>query len=167
MPYSYHKSGDEYVVTKKGSGKEVGRTDGNKEALRKYLAALHMNTNEAKNKKLKEYIKTLVRKSIKELTQSDKTSQLAAFDVQIARLQKKKEDLQKIKVIDLDEAEEETLPVREPGVRDDGQARAIRHAGGGAEAQRRVRPLPHGGPRPPARALQRGDQFCCGVERNV
>ena len=38
MPYSYHKQGDKYVVTKKDTGKEVGRTKGTKEALKKYLA---------------------------------------------------------------------------------------------------------------------------------
>ena len=48
MPYSYHKEGDKYVVTKKDSGKEVGRTKGTKEALKKYLAALHINANEGK-----------------------------------------------------------------------------------------------------------------------
>lgn len=48
MPYSYHKEGDKYVVTKKDTGKEVGRTKGTKEALKKYLAALHINANEGK-----------------------------------------------------------------------------------------------------------------------
>jgi hypothetical protein len=48
MPYSYHKEGDKYVVTKKDTGKVVGRTKGTKEALKKYLAALHINANEGK-----------------------------------------------------------------------------------------------------------------------
>lgn len=48
MPYSYHKEGDKYVVTKKDTGKVVGHTKGTKEALNKYLAALHINTNEGK-----------------------------------------------------------------------------------------------------------------------
>ena len=48
MPYSYHKEGDKYVVTKKDSGKVVGRTKGTKEALKNYLAALHINANEGK-----------------------------------------------------------------------------------------------------------------------
>jgi hypothetical protein len=46
MPYRYEKQGDQYVVYKKDSGKRVGATAGNKEALKKYLAALHMNENE-------------------------------------------------------------------------------------------------------------------------
>lgn len=48
MPYSYHKEGDKYVVTKKDTGKVVGHTKGTKEALKKYLAALHINANEGK-----------------------------------------------------------------------------------------------------------------------
>lgn len=43
MPYTYKKKGDKYVVYKKDSGKKVGETDGTKEALNKYLAALHMH----------------------------------------------------------------------------------------------------------------------------
>ena len=43
MPYSYKKENGKYVVYKKDSGKKVGSTDGTKEALKKYLAALHMN----------------------------------------------------------------------------------------------------------------------------
>jgi hypothetical protein len=43
MPYRYEKQGDQYVVYKKDSGKRVGATAGNKEALKKYLAALHTN----------------------------------------------------------------------------------------------------------------------------
>jgi hypothetical protein len=46
MPYRYEKQGDKYVVYKKDSGKRVGATDGTKEALKKYLAALHMNEND-------------------------------------------------------------------------------------------------------------------------
>ena len=46
MPYRYEKQGDQYVVYKKDSGKRVGATAGNKESLKKYLAALHMNENE-------------------------------------------------------------------------------------------------------------------------
>jgi len=48
MPYSYHKQGDKYVVTKKDTGKVVGHTKGTKEALKNYLAALHINANEGK-----------------------------------------------------------------------------------------------------------------------
>ena len=43
MPYTARKEGDKYVVYKKDSGKRVGSTVGNKESLRKYLTALHMN----------------------------------------------------------------------------------------------------------------------------
>lgn len=46
MPYKVKKQGDKYVVYKKDTGKRVGATAGNKEALRKYLAALHINANE-------------------------------------------------------------------------------------------------------------------------
>lgn len=46
MPYKVKKQGDKYVVYKKDTGKRVGATAGNKEALRKYLAALHLNANE-------------------------------------------------------------------------------------------------------------------------
>ena len=46
MPYRYEKQDDQYVVYKKDSGKRVGATAGNKEALKKYLAALHMNEND-------------------------------------------------------------------------------------------------------------------------
>ena len=48
MPYSYKKVGDQYCVYLKDGGKKVGCTDGNKEALKKYLAALHINANEQK-----------------------------------------------------------------------------------------------------------------------
>ncbi len=50
MPYTHKKVGDQYCVYKKDTGKKVGCTDGNKEALRKYLAALHINDS------LREYI---------------------------------------------------------------------------------------------------------------
>jgi hypothetical protein len=54
MPYSYHKEGDKYVVTKKDTGKEVGRTKGTKKALDAYLTALHSNVkNENKTNKMK------------------------------------------------------------------------------------------------------------------
>ena len=47
MPYKVKKQRDKYVVYKKDTGKRVGATAGNKEALRKYLAALHLNANES------------------------------------------------------------------------------------------------------------------------
>lgn len=46
MPYKVKKQGDKYVVYKKDTGKRVGSTAGNKESLRKYLAALHLNAKE-------------------------------------------------------------------------------------------------------------------------
>lgn len=45
MPYTTRKVGDQYCVYKK-DGEKVGCTDGNKEALRRYLAALHINAQE-------------------------------------------------------------------------------------------------------------------------
>lgn len=82
MPYSYKKVGNKYCVYKKGTNEKIGCTDANKESLRKYLAALHINTNE--------------------MTQSQKTTQLAMIDqqinkleLQVAALQKKKELINK------------------------------------------------------------------------
>jgi hypothetical protein len=49
MPYKVKKQGDKYVVYKKDTGKRVGATAGNKEALRKYMAALHINAKENYN----------------------------------------------------------------------------------------------------------------------
>lgn len=51
MPYKVKKQGDKYVVYKKDTGKRVGATAGNKEALRKYMAALHINAKENVNNK--------------------------------------------------------------------------------------------------------------------
>jgi len=47
MPYTVRKKGDKYVVYKKSTGERVGATAGNKEALRKYMAALHINAKES------------------------------------------------------------------------------------------------------------------------
>ena len=49
MPYTYKKVGDKYAVYKKDTGKLVGKTKGTKEALKKYLAALHINAHESVN----------------------------------------------------------------------------------------------------------------------
>lgn len=73
MPYSYHKQGDKYVVTKKDTGKVVGHTKGTKEALKKYLAALHINANEGKSNtmkksELKEMIQEIIKEVISEQT---------------------------------------------------------------------------------------------------
>lgn len=53
MPYSVKKQGDKYCVYKKDTGKKVGCTTGNKEALRKYLAALHIHSESIKNENMK------------------------------------------------------------------------------------------------------------------
>ena len=47
MPYTARKVGDQYCVYKKDGGDKVGCTDGNREALRKYLAALAINAKES------------------------------------------------------------------------------------------------------------------------
>ncbi len=59
MPYTARKVGDQYCVYKKDGGDKVGCTDGNKEALRKYMAALHIN---AKESTIREIIRKQVRK---------------------------------------------------------------------------------------------------------
>ena len=62
MPYIHKKVGDQYCVYKKDTGKKVGCTDGNKEALRKYLAALHINDSRVS---LREFVRKEVQKIIK------------------------------------------------------------------------------------------------------
>lgn len=57
MPYTARKVGDQYCVFKKDGGKRVGCTDGNKEALRKYMAALHLNANESKIDTIKQIVR--------------------------------------------------------------------------------------------------------------
>lgn len=76
MPYTYKKTGEKYTVYKKNPdgtfGEKVGTTQGTKEALKKYLAALHINTmkNETVNKQkmteLIEQITRLVARHLKE-----------------------------------------------------------------------------------------------------
>ena len=61
MPYTARKVGDQYCVYKKDGGEKVGCTDGNKEALRKYLAALHIN---AKENTIKEILRKFIRKIV-------------------------------------------------------------------------------------------------------
>ena len=61
MPYTARKVGDQYCVYKKDGGDKVGCTDGNKEALRKYLAALHLN---AKESVIKETLRKIIRKFV-------------------------------------------------------------------------------------------------------
>lgn len=72
MPYKYKKVGDEYVVYKKDSGERVGATAGNKEALRKYLAALHINANESTMKIKETILRELIRKEIKRALSEEK-----------------------------------------------------------------------------------------------
>ena len=51
MPYTHEKVGDEYEVYK--NGKKVGSTKGTKEALDKYLAALHIHADDKTKKESK------------------------------------------------------------------------------------------------------------------
>lgn len=68
MPYSVKKQGDKYVVYKKDTGKRVGATAGNKTALRKYLAALHINAKESVTEQqvLREYITNEITRALVE-----------------------------------------------------------------------------------------------------
>lgn len=70
MPYTVKKVGDKYVVYKRDTGKRVGATAGNKEALRKYMAALHINAKEniTKNsleERVRAFIRSIILKEIK------------------------------------------------------------------------------------------------------
>jgi hypothetical protein len=69
MPYRYKKEGSQYCVYLKDGGKKVGCTDGNKQALNKYLAALHINVKkeaaEQRFAALREAIRTEIRKYFK------------------------------------------------------------------------------------------------------
>jgi Fe-S cluster biosynthesis and repair protein YggX len=77
MPYSYHKQGDKYVVTKKDTGKVVGHTKGTKEALKKYLAALHINANEGKmNTMKKSELRQMIQEIIKEVISEQATNKI-------------------------------------------------------------------------------------------
>ena len=60
MPYTTKKIGSQYCVYKKENNEKVGCTDGNKVALAKYMAALHINAKES-------IIKEYMRKEIKSL----------------------------------------------------------------------------------------------------
>lgn len=67
MPYTHKKVGDQYCVYKKDSGEKVGCTDGNKEALHKYLAALHINVKkESTLNEMRAFIKAEISKILKE-----------------------------------------------------------------------------------------------------
>lgn len=66
MPYTAKKVGDQYCVYKKDGGEKVGCTDGNKESLRKYLAALHLNAKEnTMLEQLRKQIHTFIVKELK------------------------------------------------------------------------------------------------------
>jgi hypothetical protein len=65
MPYTARKVGDQYCVFKKDSGEKVGCTDGNKESLRKYMAALHINAKE-NTMKISE-LRSMIRETIKQV----------------------------------------------------------------------------------------------------
>ena len=67
MPYKVKKQGDQYVVYKKDTGKRVGATAGNKEALRKYMAALHINAKENTMKPIKEADNAQFEKKLKQI----------------------------------------------------------------------------------------------------
>ena len=67
MPYKVKKQGDKYVVYKKDTGKRVGATAGNKEALRKYMAALHINAKENTMKPIKEVDNAQFEKKLKQI----------------------------------------------------------------------------------------------------
>lgn len=67
MPYTHKKVGDQYCVYKKDGGEKVGCTDGNKEALNKYLAALHINVKkESVLSEIRSYIKAEIARMLSE-----------------------------------------------------------------------------------------------------
>lgn len=68
MPYTHKKVGDQYCVYKKDSGEKVGCTDGNKEALGKYLAALHINV---KKESVLSEIRSFIRAEIASILRED------------------------------------------------------------------------------------------------
>lgn len=70
MPYKVKKQGDKYVVYKKDTGKRVGATAGNKEALRKYMAALHINAKENYNTNKTMKLKSLMSEDEKQIAKN-------------------------------------------------------------------------------------------------
>jgi hypothetical protein len=92
MPYTYKKEGDKYVVYKKDSGKKVGSTAGNKEALKKYLAALHMHEN---NKSSMKYIKTFeqfINEANQELNERERLKYVGTYRAKGGKTYKKFKD---------------------------------------------------------------------------
>ena len=69
MPYTYKKEASQYCVYKKDTGEKVGCTDGNREALNRYLAAIHTNVKKEavaqQIENLREAIRTEIRKYFK------------------------------------------------------------------------------------------------------
>ena len=78
MPYYYKKVDNKYCVYKKSNNEKVGCTDGDKESLNKYLAALAIAHKRKRRKKIKEQLKETLRKIVlketllNELTDNDK-----------------------------------------------------------------------------------------------
>jgi len=79
MPYTARKVGDQYCVFKKDGGEKVGCTDGNEEALRKYMAALHINAKEntMKISKLRNIIREIVKQVMSDGYDANQTNDLA------------------------------------------------------------------------------------------
>lgn len=72
MPYTTRKVGDRYCVYKKDNGEKVGCTHGNKESLRKYLAALHINAKEQTMlEQLRSYIRKVIVQEVKHTKKSN------------------------------------------------------------------------------------------------
>ena len=72
MPYTFKKEGNQFAVYKKDTGKLVGKTKGTKEALKRYLAALHIHANESIEKEMKSEGKIKLASLVK-LTESEST----------------------------------------------------------------------------------------------
>ena len=79
MPYTARKVGDQYCVFKKDGGEKVGCTDGNKEALRKYMAALHINAKEntMKISQLRNMIREIIKETMSESYDQNQVNDLA------------------------------------------------------------------------------------------
>ncbi len=71
MPYKYKKVGDKYAVYKKDTGAKVGETGGTKAALKKYLAALHINAKESTMKTKEQILREYIRKAIRQALQEE------------------------------------------------------------------------------------------------
>jgi hypothetical protein len=73
MPYKFKKEGTKYCVFKKDTNEKVGCTDGNKESLQKYLAALHANEGEICSNCAIKLLKNIKESIITEATYQGKT----------------------------------------------------------------------------------------------